>query len=135
MIMLQFVGCRRTVLFTAYNQCSVDLDEVAMLRCSVSITDRKTSSTAATPRATLPPPLTALGPCPPASPSSPPYYPSGCGSTLDSLLPPACRQVGDRASDTYIPLDECFSGPRPVTHYPRSANASPQVGLPAMLCM
>ena len=114
----------------------VDADEVVVLWCWVSVTDRKTSSTVATPRATLPPPLTALGPCPPASPSSPlspPYYPSGCGSTLDSPLPPPGRQIGDRGSDTYIPLDECFSGARPVTHYPRSANASPQVCC-AVLC-
>jgi len=102
-------------------------------RC-VAPTDRKTScpSTSATPRTTLPPPLTIMGPRSSAGPSSPsssspPYYPSGCGSTLDRLLPPASRQIGDRSSDTYIPLDECYSGSRPMTHHPQSANSSPQV--------
>jgi len=98
--------------------------------CWFVATDRKTNSTSTTPTATLPPPLTALGPrssAGPSSPSSPPYYPSGCGSTLDRLLPPQSRQIGDRSSDTYIPLDECYSGARPVTHHPQSANASPQV--------
>ena len=57
------------------------------------------------------------------------------------LLPaPACRRqrgsVGDSASDTYIPLDECYSGagttrPR-VTRCPQSADASPQVATPTL---
>jgi len=107
-------------------------------------TDRKTNSVGS-PRATLPPPLTLVGGprSSPAGLSSSPHWPSGGGggggSTLDRLLPAAgasgCRQSGDRrpSDDTYIPLDECYSGAKRlvvVNHHPHSANVSPQVRRP-----
>ena len=97
--------------------------------CLITAADRRTNSTASR---TLPPPLTAVIPRPQTSPSPPPppSNASGCSSPLRgslSLPPVTSRRLVESAFDTYIPLDECYSGSRPVTHYPRSANASPQV--------